>query len=387
MASERMPITPEVVTWARERAGYKLEDLSKKADFRKLAEWESGELGPTYRQLEKLADTFKIPLVAFFLPNPPDVEPIEGTFRTIGSEQFDEIPPPVRLLLHKARGFQIGLGELNAGHNPAEHLITRDLQIRDDEPLEGTAARIRDFIGVSLADQFDWPNTDSALKAWRSAFYRIGITVFKDAFGAEDYCGFSLYDEEFPVIYVNNSNTKSRQIFTLFHELAHLLFHTSGLDANKAFSQALPVDKQRIETICNRLAAAILVPEEAFDRELRVWRDPKSAAEELAKKFSVSREVIFRKFLDRGLITAAEYETAKQDWDSQRSRNRGSGGGNYYRNQITYLGEEYITLAFKRYYQERIDEEELADYLAIKAKHIDQLEDTLFEVQWARSTT
>ena len=128
--SERMPITPEVVTWARERAGFKLDDLSKKPDFRKIGEWESGELGPTYRQLEKLADTFKVPLVAFFLPEPPNVEPIEGTFRTLGSEQFNEIPPPVRLLLHKARGFQIGLAELNDGRNSEGPLITRDLQIQ-----------------------------------------------------------------------------------------------------------------------------------------------------------------------------------------------------------------------------------------------------------------
>ena len=75
-----------------------------------------------------------------------------------------------------------------------------------------------------------WRKDDTALTAWRSAFYRVGVTVFKDAFGADEFCGFSLYDEEFPVIYVNNSNAKTRQTFTLFHELAHLLQSTSGVD-------------------------------------------------------------------------------------------------------------------------------------------------------------
>jgi len=42
------------------------------------------------------------------------------------------------------------------------------------------------------------------------------VFVFKDAFRAEDYCGFSLFDPVFPLIYVNNSMPKSRQIFTLF---------------------------------------------------------------------------------------------------------------------------------------------------------------------------
>ena len=36
--------------------------------------------------------------------------------------------------------------------------------------------------------------------------------------------------------------------------------------------------------------------------------------------------------------------------------------------QIAYLGEEYVSLAFKRFYQDRIDEEELADYLNVKPK-------------------
>ena len=48
--------------------------------------------------------------------------------------------------------------------------------------------------------------------------------------------------------------------------------------------------------------------------------------------------------------------------------------------KLRTLARSILHLAFKRFYQDRIDEEELADYLAIKPKYIDQLEDTLFEV-------
>ena len=72
--------------------------------------------------------------------------------------------------------------------------------------------------------------------------------------------------------------------------------------------------------------------------------------------------MIFRKFLDRALVSHAAYEAAKQDWNSQVIRKREKGGGNFYRTRIAFLGEEYINLAFKRYYEDRIDEEELADY-------------------------
>ena len=373
-----MPITPEVLTWARERAGYKVDDLAAKSGFAEVADCERGQSKPTYPQLEKIAEILQLPVAIFFFPEPPDWPPIEETFRTLGSEQFAEIPPVIRLLLHKARAFQLGLSELNDGRSPAARLITRELKLRDDEPIEAAAARIREFIGVSLADQYGWRDEDTAFKAWRSAFYRVGVTVFKDAFGADEFCGFSLYDVEFPVIYVNNSNAKTRQVFTLFHELAHLLHRTSGVDMTRNFRQSLPADESQIEVKCNQLAALILVPEEEFNLARTPGRIDRSEASGLAKRFSVSREVIYRKFLDRNWIIQAEYEAATREWAEQLAITpKIKPGGNPYRTWLTYLGEEYVTLAFRRYYEERIDDEELADYLGIKPKYIDLLEETL----------
>ncbi|MCY4071675.1 MAG: ImmA/IrrE family metallo-endopeptidase [Chloroflexi bacterium] len=381
MAADKMPITPDVVTWARERLGYSLEELAqKRPEFKKIAEWESGDSRPTYRQLESLAKVLTVPVAIFFFPAPPDLPRIEETFRTLSAEQFAEIPPRIRVLLHKARAFQIGLGELNDGRNPAHQIVTRDLSLSINDPVSFIVRQVREFLGVSLADQFKWPDAGSALKAWRTTFYNVGVTVFKDAFRERGYSGFSLYDKEFPIIYVNNSNTKARQIFTLFHELAHLLLHMSGIDRDTAFRQPFPADKRRIEKTCDSLASAILVPEEALNAEILACAADRSLAEDLARKFCVSKELIFRRFRDRGLVTDQAFTDAKQEWDSQLARDEGDIGGNYYRTKIAYLGEEYITLAFKRFYQDRIDEEELADYLAIKPKHLGQLEDTLFEV-------
>lgn len=381
MAIERMPITPEVVTWARERLGYKVDALAtKRNEFKKLTEWESGDSQPTYRQLELLAKDLWVPVAVFFFPAPPQLSGIEETFRTMETEQFDEVPPRIRLLLHKARAFQVGLAELNDGRNPARRLLIRELSFKPNYSISFMAAQIREFLGVSLADQFEWLDDSTALKAWRSALFDVGVTVFKDAFKEDDYCGFSLFDDEFPVIYVNNSNTKTRQVFTLFHELAHLLFHTSGMDKDLAFRQPLPADKQHIEATCNRLAAEILVPEHALNQENRDLTDPKSDAGVLALKFGVSREVIFRRFRDRQLVTNAEYAAATQEWHAQRGE-RGGGGGNFYRTKIAYLGEEYISLALRRFYENRIDDEELADYLDVLPKNLERLEDAFFQAQ------
>ncbi len=375
MAVERMPVSAEVITWARERLGYSLDELAeKRKDFKKVAEWESGEARPTYRQLEKLASELWLPVAVFFFPEPPETPKIEETFRTLGSEQFDEVPPSIRKLLYKARAFQVGLSELSDGRNPARNQIVRDLKLDVDEELSIASNIVRDYIGISLEDQLSWEKEEEALKIWRSALFKVGVTVFKDAFKTDNYSGFSLYDKHFPIIYVNNSNAKSRQIFTLFHELAHLLFHTSGVDSDSKFQSPMPEAYSRIEMRCNAFAGAFLVPDDALDQRIRSEVEPELEAERLSQVFCVSREVILRKLLDRQLVSPLEYRKTVITW-RDKAKPTAQGGGNYYRTQVAYLGEEYIELAFKRLEENKIDEEELADYLAVAPKNLDTLED------------
>jgi transcriptional regulator with XRE-family HTH domain len=92
--AEALPITPAIVRWARERAGYSIEDA--KRHFKKISAWEAGEDAPSYPQLEQMAEKFKCPVAVFFFPEPPDVPPVEGSFRTLTAEDFAEIPRTVR---------------------------------------------------------------------------------------------------------------------------------------------------------------------------------------------------------------------------------------------------------------------------------------------------
>ncbi len=383
MASERMPVTPEVITWAREWSGYTQDAVADTPRFRNISDWENGSAMPTFRQLEALAEKFKVPIAVFFFPEPPNVKPVQSSFRTLGPAQFAKIPPKIHLLMRKARAFQISLEELNSGENPAKPIITQQLTIDPSFDIQDVVLQVRNALDVSLAEQFGWVDIDEALEAWRNKFFDVGIYVFKDAFGKEhaDYSGFCLYDIEFPIIYVNNSTAKSRQIFTLFHELAHLLTQTSGvLVPEELFLAELALSNRRLEVFCNRLAGHILVPDYALEHEINMLPralSPREDVQTLATRFSVSREVIFRKFLDRELVSAKEYEKAKTEWDAQVKPRHG--GGNYYINKLSYLGEKYVSLAFKRYYENLITEVELASYLDVKPKNLNKLEDTLLK--------
>ncbi|KMY85873.1 DNA-binding protein [Candidatus Paraburkholderia calva] len=232
----------------------------------------------------------------------------------------------MRFFLRQAQAMQLNLAELNDGKNPAPHLITRDLKVTPNTSLGKIAADVRKFLSVNVDQQAAWKNAEEALEKWREVFAtKAGIYAFKDAFRAPNYFGFCLYDDEFPVIYINNSSAKSRQIFTPFHELGHLLFHTSRVDLlDDPFIKHLGDAEQRIEIICNGLAARVLVPDDLLDQMLKGMKIGRLAASQLGDHFNVSREVIYRKFLDRGLIAADEYVAAAKEWATQMKKPGGA---------------------------------------------------------------
>jgi len=370
-AKDGIPINPTLVTWARERLGLSLDDVAGK--FAHIADWETGAALPSYPQLEKLADELKLPIAVFFFPEPPTLPPIRESFRTLPDTEFEKIPRQVRVLLLKAKAMQLNLAELTLGQNPSRRLITRDLRLRSSISPELMATRVRAYLGVNINEQYSWPDDDRALKTWRNLIQECGIFIFKDAFGTEDYSGFSLYDDVFPIIYVKNSSYKTRQILTLLHELAHIVFRTSGIDTiDDRYIPRLDEQQKRIEILCNRFAAEFLVPADAFQAAM-IDRDYTAAtAELLAARFHVSREVIYRKFFDAAEITHDEYVRATRLWNSQKKQ---GSGGNYYRTKIAYLGREYLSLVFSQYHKNRIDDEQVAEYLDTKQRNVGTLEE------------
>ena len=74
MAREEIPINPSLISWARKRAGFTLEEATEK--FSHIEAWEAGSAFPTYPQLERLADEFRLPVAVFFFSEPPNVPPM-----------------------------------------------------------------------------------------------------------------------------------------------------------------------------------------------------------------------------------------------------------------------------------------------------------------------
>ena len=379
MAEYMKGINPAIIKWARERSGYTHEEVadSLNKDTETISDWESGSSTPTYAQLEKLADKCKRPVALFFFPEVPE-EPDLVNQLAMRSSEIEKLTPNIRLLLRHAAARQISLMELNMGVNPVETRIFRDLHAQLDDSVTALAHQAREYLEVSVEAQASWKSSTEALGFWRNRIEEKGIFVFKDAFHDDFVDGFSLVHDQFPVIYLNNSRRHVRQIFSLFHELAHLLLRRNGI------TRGVKIGGEGIERFCNRFAAEFLVPSSDFETRLDFSDYDGTAIWELARHYKVSRPVILLKLIDQQIFEPDDYERMTKKWKEAHESNlekaaesKNLGGGDYYNTRAVYLGYRFMELAFSRYHQGACSIEELAEHLNVKVKNLPGLEERL----------
>jgi Zn-dependent peptidase ImmA (M78 family) len=374
-----IPINPEVLVWAREIAGYQLEDLSR--TFPKLRDWEKGAAYPTYLQLQTLANKYKRPSAVFFFPEPPDEETIEKSLRALSEEDVRNLNPQVRFLFRKAKTFQIYLKELFSDRHEEQTNKINWLKMDTQNSPIMLARQVRDIFSITPETQSLWKTFEQALEEWRAILAKHGIYIFKDAFKNNKISGFCIYDGMFPIIYINNSHSKSRQIFTLFHELAHLIFkqnYLDVLDENNLYLNSQ--DPSNIEVKCNAFAGSFLIPDIDFIDRFSFKNYDLNKIEEISDFYKVSKEVVLRSLLSNKLIDDFFYKKIMKEWkisfenkDKEKS-SKSDGGGNYYYTTISYLGNQYFSLIFEKFYHGRISVEKASAYLDIKPKFFPVLE-------------
>ena len=141
----RVTVRPELIRWARERAGLKADALMER--FPKFAAWESGESQPTLRQLEDLAKKTLTPLGYFFLPEPPEDRLPIPDFRTLKDEPLRRPSPnlleTVYIMLRRQDWMRDYLAE--EGQSPLPFVGS----IRLEDHPEQAAARIRETLGIT----------------------------------------------------------------------------------------------------------------------------------------------------------------------------------------------------------------------------------------------
>lgn len=362
-------INPEVLVWARETSGIELLEANKYFNsLDKVSLWETGEDYPTYPQIKKLGKLYRKPIAIFFFPNPPILKSIVKSFRTLPENIYSSLSPNLLKHLDKARIMQMNLSEL---YSKQEKDYINFSSIRFDLSTENRVFyHLRELMNTPIEEQILLASNSIAFEFWRNALRKIGVFVFKEAFNDDSVSGFCIYDENFPIIYINNKFSFSRQIFTLFHELCHLIYQTNGIDfLNDEKILNDNYTNIEIERMCNNFAGDFLVPIKDFSKFISTKSVTEDLVYKASKRYKVSREVILVKMLRLKMISVDFYLEKKDLYGEEYLRNikyKETSGGNYYNTQIAYKGKKYIELAFTQYYQNKITIKQLGTYMDMK---------------------
>lgn len=338
----RVAVKPELLRWARERAGRSAESLLGR--FPKLGLWESGEALPTLKQLEGFARATSVPVGYLFLPEPP-VERIPiPDLRTVGGAHIERPSPDLLETIYVCQQRQEWYRDfaLSAGEKPRSFVGSA----RVTSNLETTAARIRGELGFDLEERRQLPTWTEALRRFIEQADGLGILVMVSGvvlnnnrrhLDPDEFRGFAMVDAMAPLVFVNGADTKAAQMFTLAHELAHVWLGQSAVSD----AEASWVPDDEVERWCNRVAAELLVPVTVVREEYEGKQPLNDECARLARRFKVSTLVILRRIRDAGGITDAQLARAyREEVERLRALPKGS-GGDFYLTQAARVSKRF----------------------------------------------
>lgn len=378
-------ITPSVLIWSRKGAGLSIEQLAKKTKIKEehLQEFEAGTRKPSVPQLRKIAKVFKRPIAIFFLPEPPKSFDAVKDFRVMHGKNDTEYSTELLLEIRKAyerRFIALELFEALEVELPPKPSLRFHV---DDDPSR-CAEKLRKWISLDLNAQFSWKNNYQALSEWRSHIEATGILVFQ-ASGVEvsEMRGFSISKNPLPVVVVNIKDSPTARIFSMIHELSHILLHEGGVcdlheDDNRSHN--------KVEIFCNAVAGNALVPEASL-LNLDIVKGVQEnellseiRINQLARRYLVSADVIVRRLFDLGRISLRGYKNAQKGISERfllHSAKTSGGFATPDQRAVAQVGKTYARLVMNSYDEQRISSSAVSDYLGVRLKHLESIRDRI----------
>jgi Zn-dependent peptidase ImmA (M78 family) len=371
-----VPITPDVVSWAIDESGLTFEDVSAKVGM-DVRLWATGARRPTVGQLRKLAATLRRPLATFFLPKPPAFDHASVEFRHPAEASRGALNPSERRALREARRQQRILSWIS--EELEEEPVA--LPIADlGNDTSTVALSVREWLAVSVEDQRQWPSAATAFRTWRDAFENRGVIVLLFAMGPHSCRGFSIWDPRAPVVGINTAFNREARIFSMFHELAHLVSRTSSACLE---SDARLFMTDAAERWCEEVAAYTLVPSSALDQVLRDDMGPATVraqvhdlgvASDVARRFRVSIRAATLRLIEARVAGWDLYRAIQSTSDQKQQRGGSSQPRFRARIRREQFGKRLASLFFRAVDAEILDRSDVIDYLDVSDRDLDEIE-------------
>lgn len=339
----QISLQPAVLRWARERAGFSQDELATKMRVRRehVQAWEqSGKISRA--QAAGLARCTYTALGALYLKT-PRIETLPITdFRL----RDDSSRPSLNLL------------------ETVETMLWRQAWMRDDLIEKGMDAL--PFVGsctvmdspreaacrLRAALQLHGRWTEE-LSGWTDALRRLrnradaagALVVFNGVVGnnayrpldPDEFQGFALADPYAPLVFVNNADCRAARMFTLAHELAHLLVGATGVSR----LENLQSPSHAAERFCHQVAAEFLAPKDELKARWPASEQTHNDLQFVAGRFKISPLAAAQCALAAGLIERETCHRFYQDASGrlpQQSASRAQAGGPFWHSQRGRLG-------------------------------------------------
>jgi Zn-dependent peptidase ImmA (M78 family) len=316
-------VTPSVMKWARKQAGLDMPTAAQRigrpgADIQAW-ENETTMIRPTLAQARKAAEVYHTALAVFYLPEPPKTRQVIRDFRHLPDVRLRAFSSELMQFIHLLEYRQSWLSEwrIEEGGEKIEFIGTATINM---DPAK-VAELIRESLGVDIKEHFKCRTREDTLLLWIRYAEALGINICRQSDIASDEArGFVLTDEYAPFIFINGSDAKVAQLFTLIHELVHLWLNLPGISNLEGIGRSGRTENDRIEIFCNKAASLVLLDEELF---LEIWAKTNKTAPleekiaEVSKIAKVSDEVVARRLLDKDMITVEEYADLRRKFQKR----------------------------------------------------------------------
>jgi len=193
----------------------------------------------------------------------------------------------------------------------------------------------------------------------------------------DDVLGFSIHHDICPIIFVRKQASEARQLFTLAHELGHLLLHKNHyIDGEAEF-----YSNADHEVEANKFAGHFLVPDERLSEVLDRER-PSNVAEysnwlsPQTKALGVSIETVLRRLLDSGRLSESNY-VSYRTWASTNVSPKKDGGSRAFRHREPrhLFGDQFVSAVIQSLQENKISLVVASQYLDnLKAEDVRKLE-------------
>ena len=390
--SEYIRVNPERIKWCCDKYSISVDSLAKKSDIKldKLINLLGKKIEPeiTYNQLEKLASLFGESIL-FFIKN----EPVEERklfvpqFRTFAS-QIPIIDLKIKKIIENVVAQQnVYLALQDDLDIEVENFLGLDLQ---NLSVKEQGCKVRQWLGIDNSKKMTFKDYRSLVESknilvFLSAGYNGAWKIPNDS----SVIGFSFYHEKVPVIFIKKDNefSDSLSVFTLFHELAHILLHKQTIiDTNEII-----YSKKQIEREANLLAANILVSENMLN-EIDINAKPDEVdgfvnwLKPITERLSVSTDVVLIRLMEYDLITQSEYEDfrmyRKEEHEKikkHKVKDKEGIARRRYLEPILMFGEVYVRVVMYALHNKLVTLNKASNYLdGIKIKNIKEIERSIY---------